>query len=338
MTSNNILVTGGLGYIGSHTVIELYKAGYTPIIYDNLDNSNISVKSKIDKIIKDKIIFIKGDIRNIKKLEKIFKKYNIDAVIHFAGLKSVKESCEKPLKYYNVNVSGTITLLETMKKYNCNKIVFSSSATVYGNPKIVPIKEDSEVGKDIANPYGRTKYFIEEILKYLNKNNNLKIGILRYFNSIGAHKSGLIGDNPIGIPNNLMPYIGKVAIGNISSLDVYGNDYNTIDGTGVRDYIHVTDLAKGHIKTLEKLQEKDSIIVNLGSGIGYSVKDIINTFERVNGIKINYSIKERRPGDIAISYADTSYAKELLNWKVENTLEDMCRDSWNFIKLSNKIK
>ena len=332
-----ILVTGGAGYIGSHTLVELSSAGLEFIVLDNLSNSNLEAIKRVEKIIGKSIEFIKGDIRDKELLNEIFTKYNIDSVIHFAGLKAVGESVAKPLEYYDNNVNGTITLLEVMKEHNCKKIVFSSSATVYGDPKEVPVTEDAQTGIGITNPYGRSKYFIEEILKDLYiSDNSWKIAILRYFNPIGAHESGLIGEDPQGIPNNLMPYIAQVAVGKLKELQVFGNDYDTVDGTGVRDYIHVVDLAIAHVKALEYLNKNkkldEPLIVNLGTGKGYSVLELVKAFEKASGVKIPYKISLRRPGDIAIVFANPSKAKELLNWEAKRGIEQMCQSTWNWQK------
>ena len=327
-----ILVTGGTGYIGSHTCCELLDNGYEVIIVDNLSNSKEDVIDKIEKITGKKVKFYKGDVCNYELIDNIFAENKIDAVIHFAGLKAVGESVSHPLMYYRNNLDSTLTLLEVMNKNNCKKIVFSSSATVYGSPKELPIKEDFPLST--TNPYGSTKLYIEGILKDLYiSDNTWSIAILRYFNPIGAHKSGLIGENPNGIPNNLMPYIMKVATGQLEVLNVFGNDYDTHDGTGVRDYIHVVDLAKGHICAINKVLSTTGVdCYNLGTGIGYSVLDLVNTFEKVTGLNVNYKITERRPGDIAACYADPSYAYEKLGWKAELNIEDMCRDGYNFIR------
>ena len=326
-----ILVTGGTGYIGSHTVVELLNNNYDVVIIDNLVNSKEDVIDKIEKITNKKVKFYKEDVRNKDALDKIFKKEKIDAVIHFAGLKAVGESVEKPLLYYENNLDSTLTLLEVMNENNCKKIVFSSSATVYGSPKKLPIKEDFPLST--TNPYGTTKLMIEHILQDMYvSDNSWSIIILRYFNPIGAHKSGLIGENPNGIPNNLMPYIVKVANKELKELKVFGNDYDTKDGTGVRDYIHVVDLAKGHIKALNKTKDNGVHIYNLGTGNGYSVLEIINTFKKVNNIDVPYVIAPRRSGDIASCYADPSKAKKELKWEAEFGIEDMCKDAYNFIK------
>ena len=327
-----ILVTGGTGYIGSHTCVELLNAGYEVVVIDNLSNSKIEVVDKIKEITNKDFKFYKGDCCDKNILVKIFKENNINAVIHFAGFKAVGESVAEPLKYYRNNLDSTITLLEIMNKFNCKKIVFSSSATVYGNPKSLPIKENFPLST--TNPYGTTKLMIERILKDLYKSDKTwSIAILRYFNPIGAHKSGLIGENPNDIPNNLMPYIVKVATHELECLNVFGNDYDTKDGTGVRDYIHVVDLAKGHIKAIEKVLTENILdAYNLGTGNGYSVLDIINTFMKVNNVDVKYKIVDRRPGDIDACYADPSYAKEKLNWEATFGIEDMCKDAYNYVK------
>ncbi len=327
-----ILVTGGTGYIGSHTCVELLDAGYEIVVIDNLSNSKIEVVDKIKEITGKDFKFYEGDCCDKNILTKIFEENNIDAVIHFAGFKAVGESVKLPLKYYRNNLDSTITLLEVMNEYNCKKIAFSSSATVYGKPETLPIKEDFPLST--TNPYGTTKLMIEDILRDLYASDNeWSIAILRYFNPIGAHKSGLIGENPNDIPNNLMPYIVKVATHELECLSVFGNDYDTKDGTGVRDYIHVVDLAKGHIKALEKvLKDKGADAYNLGTGNGYSVLEIVNTFMNVNKIDVNYKITDRRPGDIDACYADPTYAKEKLNWEANLGIEEMCKDAYNFVK------
>ena len=331
-----ILVTGGTGYIGSHTVVELLNNSKEVIIVDNLCNSSKEVLEKINQITGKSPKFYEADIRDKRAIEKIFHENKIDSVIHFAGLKAVGESVKEPLKYYDNNVYGTNVLLEVMQEFDCKKIIFSSSATVYGT-KDTPEYEESMGRGKTTNPYGTTKAVIEEMLENLYiSDNEWKITILRYFNPIGAHESGLIGEEPNGIPNNLMPYIQKVAIGELKELKVFGNDYDTKDGTGVRDYIHVVDLSIGHVKALEKLTNSGVYIYNLGTGCGYSVLDIINTFEKVNGVKINYSIADRRPGDLAIYYANDTKAKEELDWTAQRGIEEMCRDSWNFIKNKKK--
>ena len=333
-----ILVTGGTGYIGSHTAVELLNSGYEIVIIDNFSNSKSDVLDKIKLITNKDFKFYEGDVCNKDLLRKIFNENKIDAVIHFAGYKAVGESVKKPIMYYRNNIDSTLSLIEVMNEFNCKKIVFSSSATVYGNPTTLPIKEDFPLST--TNPYGSTKLMIENILRDLYiSDNDWSIALLRYFNPIGAHVSGLIGEDPKGIPNNLMPYIVKVANKELNELSIFGNDYDTPDGTGVRDYIHVVDLAKGHIKAIEKiLKDKGIDAYNLGTGIGYSVLDLVTTFERVNNIKVPYKITDRRPGDIASCYADSSYALEKLNWKAEKGIEEMCRDSYNFVLNSKKQK
>lgn len=327
-----ILVTGGCGYIGSHTCVELLNAGYDIAIIDNLCNSKIEVIDKIKKITGKDFNFYKEDLRNEDILDNIFKKENIEGVIHFAGLKAVGESVKKPILYYQNNIDSTLTLCKIMDKYNVKKLVFSSSATVYGSQDILPIKETASLST--TNPYGSTKLFIEYMLDDIYKSDNdWSIIKLRYFNPVGAHDSGLLGEDPNGIPNNLMPYVSKVATHELPYLNVFGDDYPTKDGTGVRDYIHVVDLAKGHIKALEYIDKsKGSISVNLGTGIGYSVLDIIKSYEKVNNVKIPYKIAPRRDGDIAECYADASKASELLNWSAEKNLDDMVKSAYNFIK------
>ena len=331
----SILVTGGAGYIGSHTCVELLEKGEEIVIVDNFSNSKPEVLDKIKDITGKKFKFYEVDLLDKTKLEKVFQDNHIEEVIHFAGLKAVGESVKKPIEYYHNNITGTLVLLELMKKYNCKKIVFSSSATVYGNPKTVPIKEDFPLST--TNPYESTKLMIEQILKDVAvADNELSCILLRYFNPVGAHESGLIGENPNGIPNNLMPYIARVATGQYEKLNVFGNDYDTPDGTGVRDYIHVVDLAKGHIKAIEKARNMKGVeAYNLGTGKGYSVLDLVKTFEKVNNVTVKYEIVPRRPGDIAICYADPSKAKEELGWTAEKDVEDMCRDTWNFIQKTN---
>lgn len=330
-----ILVTGGLGFIGSHTCVELLNENYEVVIIDNLSNSSIDVLDKIEEITSKRPIFYEIDACNKEQLEKVFKENKIDAVIHFAGYKAVGESVSEPLKYYRNNLESTITLLEVMKEHSCHNFVFSSSATVYGSPKELPIKENFPLST--TNPYGTTKLMIEQILADVSKSDKeMSIIVLRYFNPIGAHKSGLLGENPKGIPNNLMPYIVRVATKELEILSVFGNDYNTKDGTGVRDYIHVVDLAKGHLKALEKSTNFKGIeYYNLGTGTGYSVLDLVNTFEKVNNIEVPYKIVERRPGDIDACYADPAKAYKELGFKAELDIEDMCRDSYNFI-IKNK--
>ena len=327
-----ILVTGGNGYIGSHTCVELLDAGYDIVVVDNLSNSKIETIDKIKEITNKDFKFYEGDCCDKKVLTKIFDENEIDAVIHFAGLKAVGESVKLPLKYYRNNLDSTLTLLEVMNEHNCKKLVFSSSATVYGDPAKLPIKEDFPLST--TNPYGTTKLVIEGILKDLYKSDpEWSVAILRYFNPIGAHKSGLIGENPNDIPNNLMPYIVKVATRELEILSVFGNDYDTKDGTGVRDYIHVVDLAKGHIKAIEKVINESGLdCYNLGTGTGYSVLEIVETFKKINNVDVPYKIVDRRPGDIAACYADPSYAKEKLDWEAKYGIEDMVRDSYNFVK------
>ncbi|MBS5720042.1 MAG: UDP-glucose 4-epimerase GalE [Clostridium sp.] len=329
-----ILVTGGNGYIGSHTCVELLNNGYEVVILDNFSNSKRENLSKIKQITGKDFTFYEGNMIDESILDKIFTENKIDAVIDFAAYKAVGESVEKPVEYYTNNVSTVLVLLSAMKKYNVKKLVFSSSATVYGDPEVLPITEDCKTG-NTTNPYGTSKLFVEQILKDLYKSDNtFDIAILRYFNPIGAHSSGLIGEEPNGIPANLLPYVSKVASGKLECLSVFGNDYNTKDGTGVRDYIHVVDLAIGHIKALEKLNKEGRglFIYNLATGTGYSVLDIINTFEKVNNVKVNYKIVNRRPGDIAACYSDPTKAKEELGFVATKTLEDMCRDLWNYEK------
>ncbi len=329
-----ILVTGGAGYIGSHTVVELLNSGKEVVILDNFSNSKQKVLDKIKEITNKDFKFYEIDYLDRKSLEKIFEENKIESVINFAGYKAVGESVKKPLEYYENNVSGAIILLETMKKYNVKKFIFSSSATVYGEPERIPITENCKTG-GTTNPYGTTKLFIEQILQDLYKSDNSwDIAILRYFNPVGAHESGLIGEEPQGIPNNLMPYIVRVASGELEQLSVFGNDYETPDGTGVRDYIHVVDLAKGHIKALEKLEKEESGIYtyNLGTGVGYSVLDMVKAFEEATGKKVKYKIVERRTGDIAICYSNPEKAKKELGWEATKTLQDMCKDSWRYIQ------
>ena len=327
-----ILVTGGTGYIGSHTAIELLKNGEEIVVVDNLSNSKIEMVDKIKKLSGKDFKFYEVDLLDREKIEKVFQENDIKEVIHFAGLKAVGESCEKPIESYHNTITGTLILVDLMRKYNCKKIVFSSSATVYGDPATVPIKEDFPLST--TNPYGTTKLMIERILTDIYKSDNeWTVILLRYFNPIGAHESGEIGEDPNGIPNNLMPYINYVASGKLDHLNVFGDDYDTPDGTGVRDYIHVVDLALGHIKAIEKAREIKGIeIYNLGTGKGYSVLDIVKAFEKANNIKIKYEIVARRPGDIATCYADPSKAKRELNWEATKDLEQMCKDSWRYTK------
>lgn len=327
-----ILVTGGAGYIGSHTCVELLNSGYEVLILDNMENSSEKSIKRVEKITGKKPEFIRGDVRDEKILDEIFKNQEIDSVIHFAGYKAVGESVDFPLKYYENNVSGTIILLEKMKEYNIKNIVFSSSATVYGDPHKVPIKEDFPLKP--YNPYGKTKRMVEMILEDLYESDkSWNIGLLRYFNPVGAHESGLIGEDPRGIPNNLTPYITQVAVGKLKKLSVFGNDYPTKDGTGVRDFIHVKDLASGHVKAIEKISEKPGLFaVNLGTGKGYSVLEVLKAFEKACKKEIPYSIEARRPGDIAKCYADTGLAKEFLNWEAMFGIEKMAEDAWNWQK------
>lgn len=329
-----ILVTGGAGYIGSHTCVELLNDGKEIVVIDDFSNSKPETLESIKKITGKDFKFYEINYLDRKALEKVFEENEIEAVLNFAGFKAVGESVQKPLEYYENNISGAIILLETMKKYNVKKFVFSSSATVYGDPEVIPITEECKT-EGTTNPYGTTKLFIERILEDLYASDNTwDIAILRYFNPIGAHESGLIGEDPQGIPNNLMPYITRVAAGKLKELSVFGNDYNTKDGTGVRDYIHVVDLAKGHILALNKLEKEGSgiFIYNLGTGTGYSVLDIVETFKKVNNVDVPYKIAPRREGDIAMCYSDPTKAKKELGFVCEKTLEDMCRDGWNFQK------
>ena len=332
-----ILVTGGMGYIGSHTVVQLYEAGYEPIIVDNLCNSKPEVLNRIEKITGKRPQFFEIDVRDEEKLDKVFADNEIFAVIHFAGLKSVGESVQKPQLYFDNNIGSTEVLLRVMEKHGCKNIVFSSSATVYGNPERVPIYEIDKVGPT-TNPYGETKLRIEFLLKDLaKKDSSWNIVLLRYFNPIGAHKSGLIGEDPQGIPNNLMPYITQVAVGKLAQLRVFGNDYDTPDGTGVRDYIHVDDLAHGHILSLKKIEEKPGLLIyNLGTGKGTSVLELVHAFEEANNIKIPYQIVERRPGDIAECYANADKAFKEMGFKCTRSIVDACRDSWNWQKNNPK--
>ena len=332
-----VLVTGGMGYIGSHTVVQLYEAGYEPIIVDNLVNSKPEVLNRIEKITGKRPLFYEFDVRDEKNLSKIFEEHEIFAVIHFAGLKSVGESVLKPKLYFDNNIGSTEVLLKVMEKFGCKNIVFSSSATVYGNPERVPIFEDDKLGPT-TNPYGETKLRIEYLLKDVAKNDKTwNIVLLRYFNPIGAHKSGLMGEDPQGIPNNLMPYITQVAVGKLEQLKVFGDDYDTPDGTGVRDYIHVDDLAHGHILALKKIEEKPGLLIyNLGTGKGTSVLELVHAFEEANNIKINYAIAPRRPGDIAECYANADKAYREMGFKCTRSIVDACRDSWNWQKNNPK--
>lgn len=331
-----ILVTGGCGYIGSHTIVELLTNGHDVICVDDFSNSKPIVLSKIKEITGKEVKFYELNICDKNKLRKVFKENKIDAIIHFAGYKAVGESVKQPLMYYRNNLDSTLTLLEVMQEFAVKKIVFSSSATVYGDPEKLPIKEDSQL--TTTNPYGSTKLYIEGILKDLYiSDNSYSIAILRYFNPVGAHESGLIGENPNGIPNNLMPFIMKVAIKELPELNIYGNDYDTIDGTGVRDYIHVVDLAKGHLKALEYIDKHQGIdYYNLGTGHGYSVLEMVKTFSEVNKVPIPYKIVPRREGDIACCYADTEYAKEKLKWSAKHDLTDMVKSAYNYVVKNNE--
>ncbi len=327
----SILVTGGAGYIGSHTCIELMNAGYDVVVVDNFYNSKPESLKRIAELSKKEFAFYECDIRDAEGLSKIFEQEKIDAVIHFAGLKAVGESCRKPLEYYDNNIAGTLVLCDVMRKHGCKKIVFSSSATVYGMNNISPLKETMQTG-GTTNPYGTTKYMIEIILSdFFKADSEWSICLLRYFNPIGAHKSGRIGEDPNGIPNNLMPYISQVAIGKLPCLSVFGDDYDTPDGTGVRDYIHVVDLALGHVKAVAKaLGETGLNVYNLGTGAGYSVLDVVHAFEKASGVKVNYKIVPRRDGDIATCYSDPTKAFEELGWKAERGIDEMCEDSWRW--------
>ncbi len=329
-----ILVTGGAGFIGSHTLIELYRAGHSAVVVDNLYNSDPEALKRVAEIIRvDEIPFVKADIRDREALEEVFAAHRFDACIHFAGLKAVGESVAKPLEYYENNMNGTFVLLDVMRKHGCKNIIFSSSATVYGDPAIIPITEECPKGH-CTNPYGQTKSMLEQVMMDLQKADpEWNVVLLRYFNPIGAHPSGRIGENPNGIPNNLMPYITQVAIGRREKLNVFGNDYPTPDGTGVRDYIHVVDLATAHVAALQAIDRKQGLaIYNIGTGHGYSVLDVVKTFVKVNGVEVPYEIKERRAGDIATCYCDPAKAAKELGWKAQYGLEEMCRDSWNWQK------
>jgi len=333
----NVLVTGGLGYIGSHTIIQLLHENYDVTALDNLSNSSLKMIKKIESISRKKIKFYEGDIRDDRLLDSIFREQSFDAVLHFAGLKSVYEATKQPVEYYENNVVGSIKLLECMKRFNVKTIIFSSSATVYGNIKTPPFSETMTPGI-ITNPYGRSKLFIENILNDIFiSDTDWRIGILRYFNPGGAHKSGLIGENPNGKPNNLLPYVSQTAIGIHQKVYIYGGDYPTKDGTGIRDYIHIEDLASGHLKALEKCKRETGIFtINLGTGRGYSVLEVIKVFERVSGKKISFEIVERRPGDISECYADPTKAKTFLNWETKYNLEDICSDIWKWESLKTK--
>ena len=326
-----ILVTGGAGYIGSHTCIELINAGYDVVVLDNLSNSSEKSLERVTQITGKKVPFYKVDILDREGMNEVFEKESIDSVIHFAGLKAVGESVAKPLEYYHNNITGTLLLCDVMRSHNVKNIIFSSSATVYGDPAFIPITEDCPKGK-ITNPYGQTKSMLAQILTDLHvADPEWNVVLLRYFNPIGAHESGMIGEDPKGIPNNLLPYIAQVAVGKLACLGVFGDDYDTPDGTGVRDYIHVVDLAKGHVKALKKIEDKSGVsIYNLGTGKGYSVLQVVKAFEKACGKTIPYAIKPRRPGDIATCYADASKAKAELGWEAEYDIERMCADSWRW--------
>lgn len=329
----NILLTGGAGYIGSHTIIELDKKGHSVVVVDNLVNSNKEALRRVGEIVGKNIPFVQADVRDRAAMEAVFADNAIDAVIHFAGLKAVGESVAKPLEYYENNMNATFVLLDVMRSHGCKNIIFSSSATVYGNPAEIPITEDCPKGQ-CTNPYGQTKSMLEEVLKDVQKADpEWNVVLLRYFNPIGAHKSGIIGENPNGIPNNLMPYITQTAVGLRKELGIFGNDYDTPDGTGVRDYIHVVDLASAHVAALQAIQRNCGLAVyNIGTGRGYSVLDVVKAFEKVNNVNVPYSIKPRRPGDIATCYCNPAKAKAELGWEAEYDIEDMCRDSWNWQK------
>ena len=326
-----ILVTGGAGFSGSHTCVELLEAGYEVVVVDNLYNASRKSMDRIEQITGKKPVFYEADILDREALNKIFEKEQIDSVIHFAGLKAVGESVAKPIEYYYNNIAGTLVLCDVMRNHNVKNIVFSSSATVYGDPAFIPITEECPKGK-ITNPYGQTKGMLEQVLEDIHVSDpEWNVILLRYFNPIGAHKSGLIGEDPKGIPNNLVPYVAQVAIGKLECLGVFGDDYDTPDGTGVRDYIHVVDLAKGHVAAIKKLEEKQGVLIyNLGTGKGYSVLDVVHAFEKACGKKIPYAVKPRRPGDIAACYADPAKAKAELGWEAENGMEEMCADSWKW--------
>ena len=328
----SVLVTGGAGYIGSHTVVELLKAGQEVVIVDNYSNSKPEVLNRIKTITGKTPTFYEVDVLDREALDAVFSKEDIDSVIHFAGYKAVGESVAKPIEYYHNNITSSLVLCDVMRSYGVKKIVFSSSATVYGMNNVSPLTED--LPTSATNPYGYTKVMIEQILQDVAvSDSDWSIALLRYFNPIGAHESGLIGEDPTGIPNNLMPYITQVAVGKLPRLSVFGDDYNTPDGTGVRDYIHVVDLALGHIKALDKIKSTEGVgIFNLGTGVGYSVLDLVHNFEEANGVEIPYVIVDRRPGDVATCYSDATKAKEELGWTAQKTLVDMCRDSWNWQK------
>jgi UDP-glucose 4-epimerase len=325
-----VLVTGGAGYIGSHTTVLLIEAGYEVVIFDNFSNSSRESIRRVENIVGKELILIEGDIRSREDLTKVFSMHNIDAVIHFAGLKAVGESVEQPLKYYDNNVNGSVVLSEVMAKHNCKSIIFSSSATVYGDPHTTPILENFPLSA--TNPYGRSKLMVEEILRdlYLS-DNEWRVVLLRYFNPVGAHESGTIGEDPNGLPNNLMPFISQTAVGKRDYLSIFGNDYDTVDGTGVRDYIHVVDLAQGHLNALDRIKKvKEPMTVNLGTGNGYSVLEMVEAFEEASGKTVPYKIVERRAGDIATCFADPSYAKEVLSWEAKRGITEMCEDTWRW--------
>ncbi len=326
-----ILVTGGAGYIGSHTVVELQNVGYDVVVLDNLSNSSEKSLERVEKITGKPVKFYKADILDREALNEIFEKEKIDSCIHFAGLKAVGESVQKPWEYYENNIAGTLTLVDVMRQHGVKNMIFSSSATVYGDPAVIPITEECPKGQ-CTNPYGWTKSMLEQVLSDMQKADpEWNIILLRYFNPIGAHKSGTIGENPNGIPNNLMPYITQVAVGKLKELGIFGDDYDTPDGTGVRDYIHVVDLANGHVKALKKIEEKAELcIYNLGTGVGYSVLDMVKNFEAATGVKVPYVIKERRSGDIATCYADPSKAKRELGWEAQYGIREMCEDAWRW--------
>ncbi len=327
-----ILLTGGAGFIGSHTAVEMTQAGHDVVIFDNFCNSDATVLDRLETILGKRLAFEEGDIRDYDRIREVLEKHKIEAVVHFAGLKAVGESCEKPLEYFDNNITGTLVLLQAMKSLGIKRIIFSSSATVYGTPQYLPLDEKHPLS--VTNPYGRTKLQVEEILSDLCASDAEWSAVcLRYFNPIGAHESGLIGENPRGIPNNLLPYVARVAAGQLEALQVFGNDYDTPDGTGVRDYIHVVDLAKGHVLAAQyALTHTGWIAINLGTGIGYSVLDIVKAYEKACGKPVPYKIVARRPGDVASNWADPKLAKELLGWEAQYTLQDMCEHSWNFQK------
>lgn len=325
-----VLVTGGVGYIGSHTVVLLIEAGYEVVVFDNFCNASQESVKRVEKIVGEEITIVEGDIRSREDLQNVFSTHTIDTVIHFAGLKAVGESVEHPLKYYDNNVHGSAVLCEVMAENNCKSIIFSSSATVYGDPHTTPILENFPLSA--TNPYGRSKLMVEEILRDLYvSDNEWRVVLLRYFNPVGAHASGTIGEDPNGIPNNLMPFIAQTAVGKREVLSVFGDDYDTVDGTGVRDYIHVVDLAQGHVNALDKMKNFSEVItINLGTGNGYSVLEMINAFERASGKKVPYQIVQRRAGDIATCFAEPSYAKKVLDWEALRGIDEMCEDSWRW--------